>query len=125
MARRRWAANTRSRARTQIRVLMRADGYRCHWCRVSLMILSDVPGTIVGGDSQQVLWVDEPGRLWASWLATIDHLMPLRDYQPGPLLKHRVPPNHPSNLVVSCAPCNQARGAVGEALGVDVRSSIE
>lgn len=61
-------------------------------------------------DADRVYWRDEHGNDWAALYATIDHVIPLSEYPPGPPFKHRYPPSHPLNLVASCAPCNRRRG---------------
>jgi len=115
MSNRLWATAKRSAARRQIRALLYADEYRCHWCRAPLFTRDDVPFTVtVEGD--YYVWEDEVGHRWRGLFATIDHLVPLHQYRNGTTgpRRHRPRPNDPTNLVASCRPCNRARalGAV-------------
>ncbi len=116
----------RTVARRHVRALLESEGGRCHWCHAPLVQLNTVGPVLEGRDAAYVYWTDEHGNRWRSLYATIDHVIPLRDYPPGRLFKHRFPPSSPLNLVVSCAPCNRSRTpeVLGDSspAGVDIRS---
>lgn len=108
-----WAKHRRTQARRRIRSLLGADAGRCHWCRAPLVLLEDVmqqpEARLIGGGL--VGWRTQRGKARTALFATVDHVVPLREYIQGVRQRHLPPANHWSNLVAACLPCNQRRAA--------------
>lgn len=80
--------------------LFRRDGYCCHWCgRLVIRVADIAPWRIMAKPSRWVQFVSDSGDVLRAWVASVDHVKPLRDGGD----------NRFDNLVTACRDCNNRR----------------
>lgn len=87
------------KAADKLKAILTRHGYLCHWRKVPLILLRDLPpAAIISRTSDEVVWRSQEG-VRKRWFATVDHILPICEGGT----------NAPYNLVPSCARCNRKR----------------
>jgi hypothetical protein len=94
----------RVRARVKLPQIVESQNGRCYHCQKPIVVVRSIPEHLRDEVVYpHIYFRDEDGDYLFALFATIDHIKPLSANGN----------NHPSNLVASCAVCNQRRGDHG------------